>query len=155
MPRLAIMKPIFKYIDYRAYLEDYYNEKNYEHWIKTDVSSEKILTPCHLISQAFYIDGNLNQEDFSREFARLIKKCKKNFLSNILIFSRDGKGYRAVAKKISGKKPGNTGLFSDSGIFIYYLEGGLQAYEKYLKELELSLRPQTISRKIKPCRGCP
>ena len=127
---------------------EFFSEKEYGYWIKIDCDDVKISTPCHLITHAEHVPGSLSKEAFQSKVHELKLKIQggshKEIWVNLLLFNKDG-DYGKVREKL-GQFP---------GMNLFFLEGGLTAYEKFLQDKEASLNARSVTRKMKACRGCP
>jgi len=79
------------------------------------------------------------------EYSRLIEFIKKNPTGSILVFNNFGEGYNSLWDKMLQKKITN----------LFFLKGGLNAYNKYLHNLDLARVPrQKRLKTMQKCRDC-
>jgi len=122
---------------------DFYKEKNYSNRIVCDVSAIRSEASKQLMPYAshFPLTGNAGSQ------SELIAKFKSAHGRNaaIIVVNSNGERYRKVKRLL-----GHAGLKN-----VFYLDGGIDAYGKYLDGLISSWRPQDQRVKSNsPCRSC-
>jgi rhodanese-related sulfurtransferase len=119
----------------------FFQEKDYTNQIVLDVSKEHTQASKQLIPYATHIPffNNLNLRDLR---AGALNKADTNYF---LIFNENGDHYEKIEKIMRKKGLENT----------FYLTGGLDAYEKYLQHLVLSMQPRDSRiQGIDKCKNC-
>ena len=129
----------------------FHQEKDFKNTIVIDVSEVQSSTSKQLIPGAIHLPAigasakqpmkNLPLSDLSAS----VKGIKKNPTSAILITNQDGQGYEHIEKIIAKTDVGP----------VFYLEGGLDGYSRFLNYLALSRQPKNARVKtINECSTC-
>jgi rhodanese-related sulfurtransferase len=135
----------------RVSSQTYHQEKDYKNTIVIDVSEMQTNTSKQLIPKAIHLPAigaavkrpvkNLSLGDLSAS----LKGIKKNPNSALLITNQDGQGYEHIEKIIAKANVGP----------VFYLEGGLDGYHRFLNHLALSRQPKnTRIKTINECSTC-
>ncbi len=129
----------------------FHQEKDFKNTIVIDVSEVQSSTSKQLIPEAIHLPAigasakqpvkNLPLGDLSAS----LKGIKKNPNSALLITNQDGKEYEHIEKIIAKVDVGP----------VFYLEGGLNGYSRFLKHLALSRQLKDARMKtIRQCAPC-
>jgi rhodanese-related sulfurtransferase len=120
----------------------FFREKDYENTVVVDISPMRSETSTKLISYASHFPVFDNSERSMPELRKLIKKNKP--FQSILLFNESGEQYEKAEK-----------MMNRMGIELFYLQGGVAAYQKYLEGLMLSWKPRDSRMKtIGNCKPC-
>ncbi len=124
--------------------EDFILEKDYSHWIKINMASD-ISSESDIFTDSIHISESLKDEEFIMQYNELIQKRSNPDLTCVLIYNKDGVDYEKTAKKLPLR----------DNVIVFYLQGGLDNYEKYLQKKEAILHSGSIQVQSKPCKSCP
>jgi rhodanese-related sulfurtransferase len=124
---------------------DLFEEKDYENWLMIDISPStrsRSLIP-RLISVPFRKDN----KKFVAALNRLMRQHKAHYrIVSVLICSEKGEQYQKVEKILQKTSSGN----------VFFLKGGIEAYEQFLAEQAMIKQASHRSNKtLKRCTGCP
>lgn len=123
----------------------FFQEKEYDHWLVIDVSESPLVEASRLLYDVFHIPFLNDSEKaigrLSKIVATVAKQRKTHFFS-VLIFNQDGEGYDRFEKLIEKTDVKN----------VFYLQGGLKEYRRFLQNLTLSQKPK--NKRIKSLRKC-
>lgn len=107
--------------------QEVYLEKNYEGFITMSVSTESTIDPNEFFPEC----KHLKTID-AKTISPVVAAQNRNPFILILIFNKDGTGYDEYEKSL--KKSGLTNVF--------HLSGGLNGYNRFLKDVALSNAPR-------------
>ena len=79
--------------------------------------------------------------EWARKIERIIASHKSQPFFSILVFNEPGNGYGRANKILTGLD-----------LNVFFLQGGVAGYRRYLKDLRLSWQP--LDRRIKTSRKC-
>lgn len=129
----------------------YYQEKATKNTIVIDISTVQGDTTRTLMPGAIHLPaiGRLAKQPIktvsARNLTAAVSDLKKMPSDTLLITNRDGEGYAGVEKIIEAADLGP----------VFYLEGGLQVYRRFLDHLALSRQPvEKRIKKINECEPC-
>lgn len=121
----------------------FFEEKNYKHWIVIDISQSN----AHdLIPGVVSIPYSKDSESFVSEINKVMRENKNDPFCSILVASKKGDSYDEIEILLRNMEPKN----------IFFLIGGIEGYEDFLKKQVLVWR-QGKSGKIRTnrCARCP
>jgi rhodanese-related sulfurtransferase len=123
---------------------DFFQEKNYQTRIICDVSSIRSDASRQLMPYALHLPLTGDPKSQS-EMVEKFKSSHARGRATIIVVNTDGDGYRDVKH-----------LFERAGFKnVFYLDGGIDAYGKYLEGLALSWRPREQRMATNgPCKKC-
>mgnify|MGYP000235866121 CR=1 FL=1 len=133
-------------MDYRRISPaDFFKEKNYSNRIVCDVSAIRSDASKQLMPYALHLPLAGNADAESESIAQFKSTHARGNAAAVIVVNGDGKGYRSVGH-----------LFNHAGLkTVFYLDGGIEAYGKYLDGLVSSWRPRAQRvRTDSPCRSC-
>jgi rhodanese-related sulfurtransferase len=110
----------YKNISPRMYLQ----EKDYENILVVDVSPVQNSETEHLIPDSIHLPVASNIKNIIR--------TRRNRYYSIVVFNETGEQYEEIKESIDKAKIEN----------VYYLQGGINEYKEYLKQLSLSWKPK-------------
>ena len=128
--------------------QTYYQEKAVKNTIVIDISDAQDDTTKALMPDAIQLPaiGRLAKQPVNTisasDLAAVVSDLKKMPNDALLITNRDGEGYASVEKIIEAAELGP----------VFYLEGGRQAYRRFLDQLALSRLP--MKQRIKTINEC-
>jgi rhodanese-related sulfurtransferase len=102
----------------------YFQEKDYENILAVDVSPKQLSETEHLIPDSIHLPAASN--------IKSIMHTRRNRYYSIVVFNETGEQYQKIKKNIDKAKIEN----------VYYLQGGINKYKEYLKQLPLSWQPK-------------
>ena len=124
----------------------FFAEKDYENWIVIDVSVSKHPEAHPLIPQSISLPYENDEEKFIKTSKGTVAKLQHSRFLSVLICSEKGEHYEHIEKLV--QKAGVTNVF--------FLEGGLEAYKKFLGQQTLIRQAKDSARKTpKECATCP
>ncbi len=122
----------------------FFADKDYDDWIFFNVSSATALKANDLIPFADHISFPGKKGEFIGKLKESIAKNRSGTLPYILLFNDQGQDYNRL-----------NGMIQSAGITnVFYLEGGLAAYETFLRE-QMKLRHPNKLTVEKKCKSCP
>lgn len=120
--------------------EAFYLEKDYDHWVVLDASGKE----AGKEAMPFAVPFNPDSQFFATSRLKsTIEKHRKSEQCLVLITNDAGTDYQNIARIISKAELKN----------VFYLEGGIKAYEQYLKGMALSQEPR--EKRIQKIQKCP
>jgi len=115
----------------------YFQEKGYENILAVDVSPVQLPETKQIFPDSIHLPAAKNIISSIR--------TKKNRFYSIVVFNEAGEQYEKIKKNIDKAKIEN----------VYFLEGGINKYKEYLKQLPLSWQPKDWRiNKIDNCNRC-
>lgn len=129
---------LVRQIDYgRISAADFFQEKNYAHRIVCDISATRSPESVHLMPYALHLP-------LPGDSANL-EKIRKYKTETLLVVSEDVRGYADVGH-----------LLAHAGFDrVFFLEGGVNAYQTYLLGLARSWQPRSQRMlRFSPCKTC-
>ncbi len=124
---------------------DFFREKDYSNRIVCDVSYTLSATSRQLMPYATHLPLGGTSKDKTKAAAEF-KSAKSGWnTATIIVVNEDGEGYRDVQH-----------AFKQAGLKnVFYLDGGIRAYEKYLDGMVRSWSPRAQRMKTdSPCAKC-
>jgi rhodanese-related sulfurtransferase len=122
---------------------EFFVEKNYRHWTLINISSPKKKTSETLPGSVYLNKGNGGA--FLKGFSKIMSQNQKDPLALAMIYSDDGKDYEKVALILKKSRFKN----------IFFLQGGLEGYNNYLKQKVSLHKGKKIITREKKCPDCP
>jgi rhodanese-related sulfurtransferase len=126
----------------------YHQEKETKNTIVVDISAAQSATSEIMIPHAIHLPaiGRLAKQPIKMvsagDLTAAVSDLKKMPKDALLVTNRDGEGYGNVEKIMAAANLGP----------VFYLEGGLRAYRRFLKHLALSRQP--MEKRIKTINEC-
>lgn len=124
----------------------FFTEKEYEDWLIIDISASKKSKASSLIPRSIHIPCSDNRALFAAALKKTIAHHKSNPLLSVLLFNERGEGYEAIEETVQKAGCGE----------VFFLQGGLEAYNRFVTNLTLIRQARENSKKtIKKCINCP
>ena len=124
--------------------QEFFQEEKCGNNLTIDISKVQSEDSRKLMPYSLHLPVLADPKGWNRKFRRILADYKNQPFTSILVFSGTGRGYD-LADKIS----------AGTGVNIFYLEGGITAYKRYLEDLTLSWLPRNRRIKTeKPCKTC-
>jgi len=124
----------------------FFVEKVYENWVVIDVSALKYSQTNPPIPQSISLPYENNEENFIQTLKDTVAKSQHNRFLSVLICSEKGEYYERIEKLVQKTDVTN----------VFFLEGGLEVYKKFLEQQALIRQARDSSRKtLKKCATCP
>jgi len=119
-------------------------EKDCENTLVIDISPVQTEISRQLLPISRHIPVSAGPGEWLRKLNRIITGHKNQPFLSIVVFNETGDGYGRANK-----------IFSGLNVNVFYLQGGVAAYKKYLEDLMLSWRPRDSRIKTnRKCRTC-
>ncbi len=119
-------------------------ESTYRNVILVDISPDQIAGVAQMLPHAIHLPNFNHSPSSQNRFQQMIKARKNQPFQSILLFSNTGADYANILHTLDRKR-----------IDVFYLRGGLAAYEQYLENLTLSRKPrESRTRTISNCKTC-
>ncbi len=112
----------------------YFHEKDYENILAVDVSPLQLPETKQLLPDSIHLP--------TAEKLKNIVRSGRNRYYSIVVFNETGEQYEKIKVSVDKAKIEN----------VYYLQGGINKYKEYLKQLSLSWQPK--DRRIKKTGNC-
>jgi len=124
----------------------FYTEKAYDNWLIVDMGTAERAQTTALMPQAIHIPLVKNTAAFATALKKAVAQHKDNPLLLVLLFNDKGEGYEAIEQAIH-----------EGGMAkVFFLTGGLEAYDRFVKNLSQIRQAQDNSKQIiKKCINCP
>lgn len=124
----------------------FFAERDYENWIVIDVSVLEKSEAHPLIPRLISLPYENDEENFIETLKGTVAKFQHNRFLSVLICSGKGEYYEHIEKLVQKTHVTN----------VFFLEGGLEAYKKFLEQQALIRQARDSSRKtLKKCATCP
>jgi rhodanese-related sulfurtransferase len=124
----------------------FYTEKAYDNWLIVDMSKSEGSQATTQLPQAIHIPLAKNTAAFVSALKKAVAQRKDNPLLLVMLFNKKGEGYEAIEQAIH-----EAGMAK-----VFFLTGGLEAYDRFVKNLSQIRQAQDNSKKtIKKCINCP
>jgi rhodanese-related sulfurtransferase len=124
----------------------FYTERAYDNWLIVNINPSKKTTVPSAMPEAINIPLTKNTASFVSALKKTVDGRKSNPLLLVMLFNEKGEGYEAIEQPI--QEAGMTKVF--------FLNGGLEAYDRFVKNLSLIRQAQDSSKQtIKKCINCP
>jgi hypothetical protein len=124
----------------------FYTEKAYDNWLIVNITPSKQANPPPLMPEAINLPLTKNAASFVSALKKAVAQRKDNPLLLVMLFNEKGEGYEAIEQPIH--EAGMTKVF--------FLDGGLEAYDRFVKNLSVIRQAQDNSKQtIKKCINCP
>jgi rhodanese-related sulfurtransferase len=124
----------------------FYTEKAYDNWLIVNITPSKKTTVPSAMPEAINIPLSKNADSFVSALKKAVDQRKGNPLLLLMLFNEKGEGYEGVEQPIQ-----------EAGITkVFFLSGGLEAYDRFMKNLSVIRQAQDSSKQtIKKCINCP
>ena len=122
----------------------YFQEKDVGGWIVIDASARPATVPKDFFPYAVRIPCMDNPPDTSLEIKKLVGKYRIDPFLSILIVNEEGTHYDRIESTMN---------FTDLSQ-VFYLQGGLMAYGKFLRTLDLSWKGNPRIKTLRQCASC-
>ncbi|MCJ7547639.1 MAG: hypothetical protein MUP30_12605, partial [Deltaproteobacteria bacterium] len=124
----------------------FYTEKAYDNWLIVDMSKSERSQATAMLPQAVHIPLSKNTAGFAAALKKAVAQRKDNPLLLVMLINEKGEGYEAVEQPIQ-----EAGMSK-----VFFLNGGLEAYDRFVKNLAVIRQAQDNSKQtIKKCINCP
>lgn len=124
----------------------YFTERGFEDWIVLYACKSRASLAHFLLPESVPVPESTDGADFISKMKAQLATLGANDHSYILFVNDDGKDYGNFEKLILQTGAKNT----------FYLQGGIAAYESFLKQQAVLLGPNANSKKVfKKCASCP
>jgi len=124
----------------------FYAEKAFDNWLIVNITSSKQTNPSPLMPEAINVPLTKNATSFVTALKKVVAQRKDNPLLLVMLFNEKGEGYEAIEQPLQ-----------EAGIAkLFFLSGGLEAYDRFVKNLSVIRQAQDNSKQtIKKCINCP
>jgi rhodanese-related sulfurtransferase len=124
----------------------FYTEKAYDNWLIVNITPSKQANPPPLMPEAINLPLTKNAASFVSALKKAVAQRKDNPLLLVMLFNEKGEGYEAIEQPIH-----EAGMSK-----VFFLNGGLEAYDRFVKNLAVIRQAQDNSKQtIKKCINCP
>jgi len=124
----------------------FYTEKAFDNWLIVDMSKSERSQATAMLPQAIHIPLAKNAAAFVSGLKKAVAQRKDNPLLLVMLFDEKGEGYEAIEQPIQ-----EAGMSK-----VFFLTGGLEAYDRFVKNLAVIRQAQDNSKQtIKKCINCP
>ncbi len=124
----------------------FYTEKAFDNWLIVNITPSKQAKPVSVMPEAINIPVTKNTASFVSALKKAVAQRKDNPLLLVMLFNEKGEGYEAIEQPIQ-----EAGMAK-----IFFLSGGLEAYDRFVKNLSQIRQAQDNSKQtIKKCINCP
>ncbi len=124
--------------------QEFLPESRYGNVLLINVSPDRTADSVQILPHAVYLPNLIHSSASQNSLRQMIKARRNRMFQSILVFSSTGEGYAEI-KRILGKKRIN----------VFYLQGGLFAYQQYLENLALSWQPkEERTKRLIKCNNC-
>jgi rhodanese-related sulfurtransferase len=123
----------------------FFQEKDYDHWLVVDVSPKSRRRTLAWIPQGKFLPYTGNAKFFLKRFNHLIQRHPQRRPLQVLFVSQDGSDLEAIET-----------IMEQAGIHsVFYLQGGLEAYQRYLQQQATLAWRGHRERSVQKCWSCP
>jgi rhodanese-related sulfurtransferase len=116
-------------------------EKDFQNILMIDISPVQKETSMKVMPSSKHLPVSAEAGVWTRKIERIIASHKNQPFFSILVFNETGDGYGRADKILTGL-----------GLNVFFLQGGVDGYRRYLKDLMLSRQP--LDSRIKTSRKC-
>jgi rhodanese-related sulfurtransferase len=119
-------------------------ESNYRNLLLIDVSPNRAAESIRTLPHAVHLPDLMHSASLQKSMRQMIEARRSRLFQSILVFNNTGENYAAIKLMMERK-----------GIDAFYLQDGLSAYQKYLKNLALSWKSRDRrTRTFSNCKPC-
>ena len=123
----------------------FYLEKDFENWLVIDASTVQKEESKRSLPYATHLPVLEDPARLLVKIDTLTRKQKQNPFLSVLVFNESGEGYERIEKIVKKIELKN----------VFYLEGGIEGYRRFLQHLTDSWKPKESRIKtINKCRTC-
>jgi rhodanese-related sulfurtransferase len=124
----------------------FYTEKAYDNWLIVNITPSKQTKPNSLIPEAVNIPLTKNTSSFVSSLQKAVARHKDNPLLLVMLLNEKGEGYETIEQPLR-----EAGMAK-----VFFLSGGIEAYDRFVKNLSVIRQAQDNSKQtIKKCINCP
>jgi rhodanese-related sulfurtransferase len=123
----------------------FFLEKDYDNWLLVDVSRRKNLQTGSIFPESIYLPYENNEEKFLSSIKKILRNHKDKSFFMPLIFNQKGEKYYKIEKVFQKT------CFKN----VFFLQGGLEAYGKFLKQKDIVPLAKNSKKTLKKCPTCP
>jgi hypothetical protein len=122
----------------------FFQEKDCENTLIIDISPVQTKSSRQLMSYSKHLPVPADPGEWARKLDRIITSHKNQPFLSVLVFNETGDGYDRANKLLAGLD-----------INVFYLQGGVAGYKRYLEDIVLSWLPRDSRIKTNSgCRAC-
>lgn len=119
----------------------WFSERQNNRWVPVDASMNQSEKSRSLVPEAVHIPYPGKTESFGQKIRNIMDKNAKDPFYALLVFTEDGKSYHQIEQSL------------DDISALFFLDGGLLAYEQFLRTRDLMQNREQI-KPTKKCRHC-
>ena len=124
----------------------FYTEKAFDNWLIVNITPSKQANSSSMMPEAINVPLTKNTASFVSALKKAIVQRKDNSLLLVMLFNEKGEGYEAIEQPLH-----EAGMAK-----VFFLNGGLEAYDRFVKNLSVIRQAQDNSKQtIKKCINCP
>jgi rhodanese-related sulfurtransferase len=124
----------------------FYTEKAFDNWLIVNITPSKQANPVSVMPEAINVPLTKSASSFVSALKKVVAQRKDNPLLLVMLFNEKGEGYEAIEQPIQ-----EAGMAK-----VFFLSGGLEAYDRFVKNLSVIRQAQDNSKQtIKKCINCP